>query len=163
MTCEEARDRIEPVAGGEAADEAFRTHVETCVRCAAALARARTIEAALASRPAPAAPPRFAPAVASRIRREYWRAEQQVDRLFNAAVAAALVAIAGGTLALVNLSGVTAAIRAGLAALPTLAAGPATSAAAQAAPLASTYLFGGAFLVTALIVWSWAERSGRSS
>ena len=33
----------------------------------------------------------------------------------------------------------------------------------QAAPALSTYLLGGGFLVTAVLVWSWAERSGSAS
>jgi hypothetical protein len=62
------------------------------------------------------------------------------------------MAIAGGALALVNLTAVTAAIGA--------AGGPA---AAPVRPALSTYLLGGGFLVTALLVWAWAERSGRRS
>jgi hypothetical protein len=164
MSCQELADRIEAVAGGdEAPDAAFLAHVEGCPRCASALARARRIEAALAARPVPAAPTRFAAGVASRIRREYWQSEQQVDRMFNVAVAAGLIAIAGGTLALVNLSAVTDAFSAGLAALNALATEPEGAVAAHAAPALSTYLLGGGFLVTAVLVWSWAERSGRSS
>src|SRR5687768_12105798 len=107
MTCKDVEEGIEAVAAGDqAADRAFVAHVETCVRCAAALAGARRIEEALAARPIPVAPPRFAAAVASRIRRDYWRSEQQVDWMFNVAIAVALIAIAGGTLALVNLTAV---------------------------------------------------------
>ena len=83
--------------------------------------------------------------------------------MFNVAVAAGLIAIAGGTLALVNLSAVTDAVSAGLAALNALAAEQAGGVATQAAPAFSTYLLGGGFLVTAVLVWSWAERSGRRS
>src|SRR5687768_11748976 len=122
MTCQDVEDRIEAVAAGDQpADGAFLAHVETCVRCAAALASARRIEAVLAARPLPEAPPRFAAGVASRIRRDYWRSEQQVDRMFNAAVAAGLIAIAGGTLALVNVSAVIDGLGAGLTALQALA------------------------------------------
>jgi anti-sigma factor RsiW len=163
MNCLDLEDQIEAVAAGdEPAGGAFLAHVETCPRCASALARARAIEAALAARPVPAAPPRFAAAVASRIRRDYWRSEQQVDRMFNVAVAAGLIAIAGGTLALVNLSAVTDANAAGLTALNALATEQGGAVATQAAPAFSTYLLGGGFLVTAVLVWSWAERSGRT-
>jgi hypothetical protein len=163
MTCKEMEERIEAVAGGdEPASDAFRAHVEACVRCAAALAQARRIEQALAARPVLSAPPRFAALIASRIRREHWRSEQQVDWFFNLAVAVGLIAIAGGTLALVNLSAVTDAISAGLAALNALVVEQAGAVATQTAPALSTYLLGGGFLITAVLVWSWAERSGRT-
>jgi hypothetical protein len=97
--------------------------------------------------------------VASRIRRENWRSEQQVDWMFNVAVAAGLVAIAGGALALVNLSNVTEAIGTGVAAIIALATQPDTRVASRIAPGLSTYLLGGGFLATTLLVWSWAERS----
>ena len=162
MTCREIQERIEAVAAGdEPADEAFREHVEGCVTCAAALARARRIEETLAARLVPQAPPRFAAQVASRIRREHWRAEQQVDWLFNVAVAAGLVAIAGGTLALVNLSLVTETISAGLSAVFNYLTQP--RAAAPVTAGLPTYLLGAAFLATTLVIWSWAERSGRGS
>ena len=163
LTCRETEERIEAVAAGDQpADAAFLAHVQTCVRCAAALASARRIEEVLAARPMPVAPPRFAAAVASRIRRDYWRSEQQVDRMFNLAVAAGFLAIAGGTLALVNLSAVIDGVGAGLSALRVLALEQRGNGLAQA-PAFSSYLLGGGFLVTALLVWSWAERSGRSS
>jgi len=162
MTCKEAEDRIEAVAAGDQpADEAFVAHVESCVRCAAALARARRIEEVLAARPIPVAPARFAATVASRIRHEYWRSEQQVDWMFNVAVAAGLIAIAGGTLALVNLSAVVDGFGAGFSVLRALAMEQRVSGPGQAP--ASTYLLGVGFLVTAVLVWSWAERSGKSS
>lgn len=162
MTCKDVEQRIEGVAAGdEPAGDAFLTHVEECVRCASALAMARRVERLLAARPEPAAPPRFAAALASRIRRERWRSEQHVDRMFNVAVAAGVMAIAGGVLALVNLSAVTDAIGAAVVAINTVATQPAGSVATQPAPL-TTYLLGIGFLVTALLVWSWAERPGRT-
>lgn len=161
MTCREIQERIEAVAAGdEPADEAFREHVEGCVTCAAALGRARRIEETLAARPVPQAPPRFAALVASRIRREHWRAEQQVDWLFNVAVAAGLVAIAGGTLALVNVTLVSDAIGAGVSAIFTYVARPGAETPAQVPAGLPTYLLGAGFLATTLLVWSWAERSG---
>jgi hypothetical protein len=163
MSCQEMDERIEAVAAGdEPAGAAFLAHVDGCARCAAALARARAIEEVLAARPVPAAPPRFAAAVTSRIRREYWRSEQQVDRMFNIAIAAALIAIAGGTLALVNLSAVMDGMAAGFAALNALAEEQGGAAAAHAVPAFSTYLLAGGFLVTAVLVWSWANKSASS-
>lgn len=157
MRCRDVQDLIESVAAGdEAADAAFRAHVETCVTCAAALASARAIEAALASRPAPAAPARFEAAVSARIRHERWRAEQQVDRAFNLAVAIGVVAIAGGALALFNLASVTAAIASAAASLAAAAAQPVAATAEPGPPLWS-YVLGCALLGTSLLVWRWAE------
>ena len=163
MTCQDVEQRIEGVAGGdEPAGDAFLAHVEACVGCASALAMARRVERLLAARPVSAAPPRFAAAVASRIRRERWRSEQQVDWVFNIAAAVGLIAVAGGTLALVNLSAVTDAIGAALVAINTLTPQSAGSIDTRTTPALSTYLLSGGFLVTALLVWSWAERAGRS-
>jgi anti-sigma factor RsiW len=163
MTCREAVERIEAVAAGDEPEgEAFRAHVEGCPRCRAALARARALERALAARPAVDAPPRFAAAVAARVRHEYWRSEQRVDRMFNVAVAAGFIAIVAGTLALVNLSAVAEGFGAGLSALFALAA-EARSTPAARVPALSVYLLAGGFLVTTLLVWSWAERSGGRS
>lgn len=164
LTCQDVEPRVDAVAGGdEAAGEAFLAHLEGCVKCASALAQARRIEQLLASRPAPAAPAHFAAAVTSRIRRERWRSEQHVDWVFNAAIVVGVMAIAGGALALVNLSAVSDAIGAALAAITALATPSAGPAETGATPAFSTYLLSGGFLVTALLVWSWAERAGRRS
>jgi anti-sigma factor RsiW len=164
MTCRDAQEFIEAIAAGEVpAGDACLAHVQTCAACAAAVAQARAIEQALSARPVPVAPARFPAAVAARIRRERWRSEQHVDRMFNLAVAVALVAIAGAAVALVNVSGVTGAIAAGMDAVQTLASETAARGVASGAPALPAYLLGGGFLITALFVWSWAERSGRSS
>jgi len=157
MTCREVQDLVEGVAAGDlVADAAFQAHVETCVTCAAALASARAIEAALASRPAPAAPAQFEAAVAARIRREHWRAEQQVDRAFNAAVAVGVLAIVTGALALFNLASVTAAITSAAGTLAAAASQSLARPAEQAPPLWS-YALACALLGTSLLVWRWAE------
>ena len=158
MTCKDAEERIEAVAAGDEPDGAFAAHVEGCARCAAALSRARRIEQALAARPVPAAPPRFAAAVATRIRLDDWRSEQQVDRMFNVAVAAGLIAIAGGTLALVNLGAVMDAIAAGCVRAQRRVDQPRRRDGRATVPAFSTYLLAGGFVVTAVLVWSWAER-----
>jgi hypothetical protein len=159
MTCSDVQERIEAVAAGdEPATDALRTHVEGCLRCAAALARARRIEAVLADRPAPAAPARFSASVAARIRREYWQSEQQVDRFFNLAVAIGLLAILGGALALMNLATVTGAVAEFVSVVNSLATESGSRAAEQPAPVLTTYLLAGGFLLTALLVWWWAEK-----
>ena len=159
MKCVDFEDHIEAVAAGEEPDGAFAAHLDGCARCTAALSRARLIEATLAARPVPAAPARFASAVATRIRLDDWRSEQQVDRMFNVAVAVGLVAIAGGTLALVNLSAVMDAIAAGASALNGVLTQRGDAMEVRV-PAFSTYLLVGGFLVTALLVWSGRSRDG---
>ena len=157
MTCREVEDLVEAVAAGDlSADAAFRAHVETCVTCAAALASAVAIEAALAARPAPAAPVRFDRAVAARIRHERWRAEQQVDRAFNAFVIVGVLAMAAGALALFNLASVAAAIATAAGTLSTALSQPVSRSAEQALPLWA-YGLGCALLGTSVLVWRWAE------
>lgn len=76
MTCQDVLNRIEALAAGdEAATPEVRAHLEGCLSCAAALATARHIEDALASRPAPPAPARFTTAVVARVHQERWRSE----------------------------------------------------------------------------------------
>ena len=158
MTCREVQESIEAVAAGdEPVSAAFRSHIEGCPGCAAMLATARRIEAMLAARPAPAAPAPFAAAVASRIRTEHWRAEQQVDRMFNVGVAVALVAITGAALALFNIESVMTALAAGAAALADATTQQGTRAAVQGAPGMWTYLFAAGLLGTSLLLWRWAE------
>jgi anti-sigma factor RsiW len=156
MTCKHALDLVEPVAAGDLiADSDLRAHFETCPRCAGALASARRLEAMLASREAPGAPARFTAAVLQRIRRERWRSEQQVDRLFNAAIALALLLIVGGIFALMNLSGVLTGAADTWTAVATLS----TQLARDAAPAVDTYIAGVCLLITALAMWWWAERT----
>jgi anti-sigma factor RsiW len=156
MTCKHALDLVEAVAAGDLiADPDLRAHFETCPRCAGALASARRLEAMLASREAPDAPARFTAAVLQRIRRERWRSEQQVDRLFNVAIAVALLLIVGGIFALMNLSGVLTGAADTWTAVATLS----TQLARDAAPAIDTYIAGVCLLVTALGMWWWAERT----
>jgi anti-sigma factor RsiW len=155
MTCRDVLDRIEAVAAGdEPVTPEFRSHLEGCVACAAALAQARRIETMLAARPAPSAPARFSASVTSRIRQERWRSEQHVDRLFNVALLLGVLAIAGGLLALFNVNAMTAAFAGSLALLNRWSG----EIVVQAAPRLPTYLGAAGFLATALFVWWWAER-----
>ena len=158
MTCREVQESIEAIAAGdEPVTGAFRAHIEGCPSCAAALATARRIEESLAARPAPAAPARFAATVVARIRREHWRAEQQVDRMFNVAVAAGVVAIAAGALALFNLETLTTAIATAGGVLTDAATRQGSGASAEGAPGLWTYLLAGGLVGTTLLVWRWAE------
>ena len=155
MTCKAALDLVEPIAAGDLeADPAARAHFESCPQCASALATARRVEAALATRAAPAAPARFASSVLQRIRRERWRAEQHVDRLFNVAMVVALVLVAGGILALMNLSGFMAAASGSWAIVASLGG----AVAREAAPSTNTYIAAAGLLVSVLGMWWWTDR-----
>jgi anti-sigma factor RsiW len=156
MTCAQVLDRIEPIAAGELeVDAEVRLHIESCPTCAAALATARRIEAVLAVRPAPSAPERFEGAVMRRIRRERWRVEEHVDRLFNAAVALAVVLVVGGALALMNLGGVIGAA----SGMWEVLSATSTELARNAAPTVHTYVAAAGLLLTALAMWWWADRT----
>lgn len=155
MTCKELTDFIEPIAGGDIEpDAAMRAHFETCPACASALASARRIETALAADEIPPAPAKFTSLVLQRIRRERWRMEQNVDRLFNLAILASVLIVAAGVLALMNLSGLAAGAAEVWAVMPSLSG----LAARAAVPSVDTYVAAGGLLATALGMWWWAER-----
>lgn len=155
MTCREVDDRIELVASGEEpATDAFRAHVEGCIRCAAALATARRIHDVLQARPAPAAPAKFTAAVLARVRTERWHSEQQVDRLFNVALVVGVLAVVGGIAALFNLGGVIGAV----GGVTDMLARLVRESGRQAAPVFSTYLLAGGLLGVTLAAWWFAER-----
>jgi anti-sigma factor RsiW len=135
-------------------DGAVRAHLETCPRCAAALAAARRVETLLAARSAPAAPAEFTQAVMVRIRRERWRAEQHVDRIFNVAIVAALVLVVGAIAALFNVNEI---VRAS-AKVWELTTTATKAGAGSAAPAVRIYIAAAAFMASALAMWWWAER-----
>jgi anti-sigma factor RsiW len=155
MTCKGVIDVVESIAAGDLEPgPELRAHLESCPKCASALASARRLEAALARREAPPAPPRFSAMVLQRVRREQWRTEQHVDRLFNAAMVMALVLVAGGAVALMNLSG----LLAWAAQVATVVVTMRDEVARQAAPSLATYIAAGSLLASALGMWWWAER-----
>lgn len=155
MTCKDAADLIEPIAAGDLEPtEEIRAHFETCPSCASALAMARRLELALAVDRPPAAPDKFVPMVLQRVRRERWRMEQNVDRLFNVAIVVAFVIVAVGALALMNLSGVLAAAAGASTTLSELSG----ELAHQMEPALNTYIAAAGLLLTALGMWWWAER-----
>jgi anti-sigma factor RsiW len=153
--CARALDVVEAIAAGDLElDAVLRAHFESCPRCSAALASARRLETALAARPAPAAPARFTPTVLSRIRRERWRAEQRVDRLFNVAIAAAALLVVGGIFAMFNVNTLLGASQTTWKVLSTMS----LSAVEGAAPSVPIYIGSAGLLVSALAMWWWAER-----
>ena len=155
LTCDDVLQLVEPIAAGELEVDAIaRAHLESCPRCASALASARRIEAALVSREAPAAPARFTNAVLGRIRQERWQSEQNVDRLFNVAILVSLLLMAGGLTALFNVD----AVLAGAAATWRMLAAVSGDAVTRAAPRLPTYVASAGLFVSALLMWWWAER-----
>jgi anti-sigma factor RsiW len=156
MTCHDVLELVEPIAAGDVEpDRALREHIESCPQCAAELASARRIHAMLGARPALSPPGRFTASVVQRIRREHWRAEQHVDRLFNVAMAVAVMLVVGGALALLNLGGVLSVA----GSVWELASGTGRAMVHNAAPSLNTYIAAAALLVSALGMWWWADRT----
>jgi anti-sigma factor RsiW len=155
MTCSEAINLVEAVAAGdlEVSDD-LRAHVESCPRCASALASARRIEAALAARIVPAPPLRFTDNVMARIRREQWRSEQHVDRIFNVAIVVAVLLVVGCVLALTNVDAVLGLI----GSLRGFAARAGGQMVEETAPTLVTYVAAVGLLMSAMAMWWWAER-----
>jgi anti-sigma factor RsiW len=155
MMCRDVEHLVEAIAGGDLeVEEEVRSHFETCPRCAAALASARRIELALQARPAPHAPAQFASAVLLRIRNDRWRSEQRVDRIFNVAIAASLILIASGVVALTNVGAVLGAAAWVWGATAAMSG----ELSQQAAPRMVSYIGAGGLLMSALLMWWWADR-----
>ncbi len=154
MTCQHAAEFIEAIAADEIQPTPeLRGHFESCPSCASALAAAVRLEALLTANPPPPVPDRFVTQVLQRVRRERWRMEQNVDRLFNVAMIAAIVIVAIGVFALMNLSGVVAASDGAWSALTTLG----VQVAQKMVPVVDTYIAAACLLLTALAMWWWAE------
>jgi hypothetical protein len=155
VTCHEVVQLVEAIAAGDVeVTPATREHLESCPRCAAELASAYRLDAMLAARPQPGAPSQFVAAVLARVRTERWTSEQRVDRIFNVAIAAALLLVGGSIAALTNVAAVIGAAgwiwNIGSATLAQFAR--------QAAPVIVTYVAAAGVLMSALVMWWWAER-----
>jgi anti-sigma factor RsiW len=155
MLCEDVLELVEPIAAGDRQlDESIRSHVESCPRCASALASAQRLEAALRTLAVPAAPEAFTSNVLQRIRRDRWRSEQRVDRLFNFSIAAAVLVIVGGVAAMLNVDAMLTVTASSWALLRE----GAHQAVRQVGPTFATYVAAAGLFVSALMMWSWAER-----
>ena len=108
----------------------------------------------LRERQAPPAPPGFSAAVLSRIRRDRWRVEQRVDRIFNVAIVIAIAVVVGSIAAIGNLSAVLGAASWGWQGLTAAS----RQAASEALPALTTYIAAAALLMSALGMWWWADR-----
>lgn len=155
LSCAAVLDQVEAIAAGDIpVDDTIRAHLESCPRCASTLAAARRIEESLAARPAPPAPARFRHTVLARIRRERWMSEQRVDRIFNLAIAAAVLLMFGGVAALLNVDRVLATATA----IGQFAATTAAPARDVRTPGLAAYVGSIGLFVSALGTWWWAER-----
>ena len=155
MQCADVLDLVEPIAAGDLPpDERVREHLHSCPACAGALASAQRLETLLKAMEFPAAPAAFASQVLQRIRRDRWRSEQNVDRLFNVAIVAAVILIAGGLLALLNVGTVMSLI----GSVWTLVKEGSRETVRTAVPTVVTYVAAAGLLASALGMWAWAER-----
>jgi hypothetical protein len=153
MTCQRVDAVLDEVVAGDhvlAGDLAL--HLTTCDRCQAVLAAARKIEVLLAE-PPPAAPATFAVSVLRRVRREAWRAEQLVDRFFNAALVVGAGLVVGGIWMVLNLAGLTALFAHAVNA--TVSSARALS--IQNDPHLWTYLVSLLLIVTGASAWWWID------
>jgi predicted anti-sigma-YlaC factor YlaD len=155
MKCSDVLDLVEPIAAGDLLpDERVRDHLHSCPQCAGALASAQRLEAQLKGMEFPAAPPAFATQVLQRIRRDKWQSEQNVDRLFNLAIVTAVILLAGGVLALLNVETLISLTASAWTALKE----GSRETARTAAPTVGTYIAAVGLLASALGMWAWAER-----
>jgi len=155
MTCSEVADLIEAIAADDLEPTSeVRAHLESCPSCAAMLASARRLDAALAALQPPPLPDRFVAIVLQRVRRERWRTERHVDLLFNVALIAALLIVAAGVLALFDVGGLIAASSGAWSGLSETG----RQLARQMAPAINTYIAAAGLLLSMLAMWWWAER-----
>ena len=153
ITCEQVDALLEAVADGDRMPAEAEAHVSACPRCAAALADARAIEAALATRPIPAPPSNFTAAVMAKVHEERWRAEQVVDLGFNLAIAAGVLLIIGGVAGLAWTMGL---ISIGDD-MMTLLSAASRAAIDRLAPQMPTIVLSATLLTMTLALWWWVD------
>jgi predicted anti-sigma-YlaC factor YlaD len=156
MFCDEALDAVEAVAAGDVTPEGrIADHLATCPNCAAALESARKVERMLQARAIPQPPANFTARTLTRVRRARWRSEQFLDVGFNVAIIVLVVAIVGGVWMLLNRSGL---VSVSHDAMSLFGAGI-VALAHRVAPAVPLYIGATAAVLTALVLWWWAERS----
>lgn len=155
MTCAEAQDLIEAVAGGVTPGPELASHLADCRGCAGVLAVAVRIERELAGLPAPAAPPGFVQAVTARIRRQRWQQEEHVDRAFNVTMAIGVVIVVVAAVSLFNVASVAQML---LAAVDAVSAIPQESPQWAGPPSLPVTGLTAAVVATTIGIWWWAER-----
>ena len=89
-----------------------------------------------------------------RIRHEQWQSEERVDGLFNVAIVIALLLVVGSVIALTNIDAALGAAGS-VWGMVANAGGQAVSA---AAPVFLTYVAAIGLLMSALVMWWWADR-----
>jgi predicted anti-sigma-YlaC factor YlaD len=154
VRCDHLDPLIEGVIDGSfepSADE--RAHLESCERCRARLAQARSIEQWLAARELPQPPATFTATVMARVGDAQWQTERVIDMGFNLAVAAGvlLIVIGGAGLAwFMGLFGVTADLATIVGAIDSQLTGRVMS-------QVQTIAVSAVLLTLALVLWWWAE------
>jgi anti-sigma factor RsiW len=156
MTCAEALDLIEAVAAGDTPrGNELEAHLAGCPGCAAALDAALRIERALVALPAVPAPARFAQDVMAAVRRDRWRSEERIDRLFNVMITSAVLIVVVSLVSLFNVGSLAQMLMTAIDTVSAISRRPAaldTSRALSAVGLTALLLTG------ALGLWWWAER-----
>jgi hypothetical protein len=155
QSCRDLDEHIDAVAGGDLTDRAqLAIHLPDCAHCQTQLALARRIDGALATREPPAAAAGLAAMVERRLRRDWWKAEQFIDVVFNLAVVAGLGAVAIGIWLLLELSGLTVVTS---DASDVVLSGV-RSTLAGVSPRLSMYTLALLFVLTTIVVWWWVDR-----
>jgi hypothetical protein len=144
---------IEAIAAGELALAlpGAPEHVRTCQSCQGRVALARRLESLLAAAPV-AVPEHFVVAVVRRVRDENRRRERLVDLVFNASIAAGVVAALTLLALLVQWTGLSALIANVLS-----LAGQGVRAASGTTIDSVLYVGGSLAGLTAFLMWRWSE------
>jgi hypothetical protein len=154
VRCDDLDPLIEGVIDGSFEPSAEdRAHLESCDRCRARLAYARSIEQWLSAREVPEPSPSFAAGVMARVGDARWQVERAIDIGFNLFVAAGVLLILMGGAGLawsMGLFSVTADVAAILAAIDDQVAG-------RLMNQVQTVAVAAVLLTMALVLWWWAE------
>jgi anti-sigma factor RsiW len=154
MTCADALDLVEAVAAGDLTLQGeLAAHVAGCHGCTAALDAATRIEKALAAFSASPAPARFTQEVLVAVRRERWRSEERVDRVFNLTMGAGIAVVAVALVSLLNLGGLAQILLGAVETLSTVPRPPVV----RASSFPIVWLSIG-LATMAFVVWWWVER-----